>query len=350
MTEVYNADVTVTMRGVSDPVGLPYTVNPLELADRDALIEMREGPTGGPGPQGAPAWPWTWQGDAADFATLEALPLGTTDARKAWRVVAENALYVWTGVDWVRFRDAFQAAGKQGPPTVLTGSAVAGAVGSSAAAAITGTAPNQQLQITFPRGAAGDPGDPGTAGAIADAADVADFSDARDGSVLAWDAADDLWRAAPHPKLAGPWSIAGSQFAAASNVSAVERTVATMTIPAQPVAYRPIVISGQINIKVHVPATSLDATRVIVDVRLGSATGPIIGFGFPLSAPNNTNVLFCPRWEQAITPDSTHGTVAANQTATVYVVITRVSGSHTYTVVNQGAQLMMMAQPLKDQS
>ena len=348
MTEVYDADVTVTMRGVSDPVGLPYTVNPLELADRDALIEVREGPTGGPGPQGAPAWPWAWQGDAADFATLEALPLTTADARKAWRVVDENALYVWTGVDWVRFLDAFQTPGRQGPANVLTGVAVAGTVGSSAAAEITGTAPTQTLQITFPRGATGDQGDPGTAGAIADAADVADLTDARDGSILSWSTTDELWHPTPSPKLVGPWAIAGSQFAGASNVSAPERVVATMTIPAQPIAYRPIVMSGHLSVKVHVG--SLDDTRIIVDIRLGSATGPIIGFGYPLSAPNSTDIVFCPRWEQAITPDSTHATVAANQTATIYVIITRVSGSKTYTVVNQGAQLVMMAQPLKDQT
>lgn len=348
MTQVYDSDVTVTMRGVSDPVGLPYTVNPLDLAGRDALIEVREGPQGAAGPQGGPAWPWTWQGDIADFATLEALPLTTADARKAWRVVAENALYVWTGVDWVRFLEAFQAPGQQGPANLLTGAAAVGTVGSSAAASLTGAAPNQSLQITFPRGETGEQGDPGTAGAIADAADVADISTAKDGSILSWDSTADLWRPTPHPKLVGPWSIAGSQFAAASNVSAPERTVATMTIPAQPVAWRPIVMGGQINIKVHV--TALDQTRIIVDVRLGSASGPIIGFGYPVSAPNNTNVLLCPRWEQAITPDSTHATVAANQTATIYVVITRVSGTKTYTVVTQGAQLMMMGQALKDQS
>jgi hypothetical protein len=278
------------------------------------------------------------------------MSLGTADARKAWRVVAENAIYVWTGLDWVRFLAAFLAPGRQGPTNQLTGTAAAGMVGSEAQAALTGAAPNQTLNITFPRGDTGIPGDPGTAGAIADAADVADISAARDGAILSWDTSSDLWRPTPNPKLAGPWSIAGSQFAAASNVSAPERTVATMTIPAQSVAYRPIVMSGQINIKVHVPANQLDATRVIVSVRLGSATGPIIGFGFPLSAPNNTNVIMCPRWEQPITPDSTHATVAANQTATIYVQITRVSGSHTYTVVNQGAQLFMMAQALKDQT
>lgn len=348
MTEIYSSDVTVTMRGVSDPIGLPYTVNPLELAERDALIEVREGPTGGPGSEGAPAWPWTWQGDIADFATLEALPLTTADARKAWRVVAENALYVWTGVDWVRFLDAFLAPGKQGPPTLLTGSAVAGAVGSSADAEITGAAPNQTLEITFPRGAVGPEGDPGTAGAIADAADVADITDARDGSILSWSGTDDLWHPTPDPKLSGPWSIAGSQFAGASNVSATERVVATMTLPAQPVAYRPIVMSGHLSVKVHVSA--LDDTRLILDIRLGSATGPIIGFGYPLSAPNSTDITFCPRWEQPITPDSTHATVAANQTATIYVSITKTAGSRTYTVVTQGAQLLIMAQPLRDQT
>ncbi|MGI5223070.1 hypothetical protein [Nocardia sp. CA-290969] len=348
MTEVYSNDVTVTMRGVGDPIGLPYTVNPLELAERDALIEVREGPQGDPGPQGAPAWPWAWQGDIADFATLEALPLTTADARKAWRVVAENALYVWTGVDWVRFLDAFQATGKQGPPTTLTGVAAAGTVGSSAAAEITGDAPNQTLSITFPRGAVGVQGDPGTAGAIADAEDVADLTDAKDGSVLSWSTTDDLWHPTPHPKLLGPWSIAGSQFAGASNVSAPERVVATMTLPAQPVAYRPIVIAGHLSVKVHI--ASADDTRIIVEIRLGSATGPIIGFGMPLGAPNSTDILLSPRWEQAITPDSTHATVAANQTATIYISILRVSGSRTYTVVTQGAQLIMMAQPLKDQT
>src|SRR5690606_22346085 len=297
---------------------------------------------------GAPAWPWTWQGDIADFATLEALPLTTADARKAWRVVAENALYVWTGVDWVRFLDAFLAPGKQGPANQLTGVAVAGTVGSSAAANITGTAPNQTLQITLPRGAVGEAGDPGTAGAIADAEDVADITDAKDGSILSWATVDEKGHPTPDPKLYGPRPIAGSQFAGASNVSATERVVATMTIPAQPVAYRPIVMSGHLSIKVAVQA--LDETRLILEVRLGSATGPLIGFGYPLSAPNSTDIIFCPRWEQAIGPDSTHATVAANQTATVYVSIVRISGSRTYTVVTQGAQLLIMAQSLKDQT
>ncbi|MGI5222499.1 hypothetical protein [Nocardia sp. CA-290969] len=335
---------------MSDPIGLPYTVNPMELADRDALIEVREGPQGGPGPEGDPAWPWEWQGDTPDFATLEGLALTTADARKAWRVVNENAIYLWTGLDWVRFTNAFQAPGKQGPATQLTGAAVAGAVGSSAAAEITGTAPNQTLQITFPRGATGVTGDPGEAGAIADAEDVADLTDAPDGSVLAWNSTDDLWHAAPPPRLLGPWAIAGSQFAAASNVSAQARTVATMTIPAQPYAYRPIVISGQLNARVNTPSSTPGTDFIYAYVRLGSATGTPIGFGQLLAARNNTNILLTQWWDQPITPASTYGTVAANQTATLYIVIERATGTNTYTIVSQGSQLLVMAQPLKDQT
>ncbi|MBF6096434.1 hypothetical protein IU502_29570, partial [Nocardia cyriacigeorgica] len=48
---VFDADIQITMRGVSDPIGLPYTVNPVELVDREALVELREGPAGPEGPQ-----------------------------------------------------------------------------------------------------------------------------------------------------------------------------------------------------------------------------------------------------------------------------------------------------------
>ncbi|MBF6213783.1 hypothetical protein IU487_22455 [Nocardia puris] len=345
MATVYEGDIQITMRGVADPVGLPYTVNPLELVDREAIVEIREGAPGDPGPQGDASWPWQWQGDATDFDELLGLGLGYADARKAWRAADEDAIYLWTGMDWIRFVDAFNTSGRQGPPNMLTGVAVAGAPGSSADATLTGTAPNQILTITIPRGETGDEGDPGEAGALADAVDV-DVTDARDNSVLAWDDTASLWRPRPNPRLAGPWAIGSGQFGGASNL-AVDRTIATITIPAQPIAWRPIVIAGNISIKCH--SQSLDDTRAIVQVRLGSAEGPVIAFGQSLGATNNTMVLMCPRWEQALTPDSTHATVQPNQTATLFVVTSRSVGSRTYTVTTQGAQLMIMAQPLKAQ-
>ncbi|MFE3060721.1 hypothetical protein [Nocardia sp. NPDC059236] len=342
MSTVYDADVTVTMRTVEDPVGLPYTVNSVELAGREVLVEIRQGPPGIQGLQGGPAWPWLWMGDIASFAALQALGLGTADARKAWRVVAENALYLWTGMEWVRSLDAFQAPGHQADPTTLDGVAIAGATGSAAAASITGTAPDQQLAITFPRGATGDVGDPGQPGRIADAQDV-DMSGARQDYVLAWDAADSKFHPVTPPRLAGPWAIAGGQFTGGSNLSQSPKTLATMNIPALPYAWRPIVLAGTIAIQNHVSPP--DAGRVNVEIRLGSLDGTLIGYGVSVGLANSSEVAFHPRWEYPLSPGSDLGVVPANTTAALYVVARRVFGSSNYSVQTANAQLIVMAQP-----
>lgn len=346
MTIVYDSDITLVLRGVSDPVGLPYTVNPLELAGREALLEIREGAVGGPGPQGDPAWPWQWMGDIADLATLQALGLGEAEARRAWRVVAENSIILWTGMEFVRFTAAFQAPGHQGPPNVLTGVATIGATDSSATASLTGTAPNQVLHVQFPRGATGPQGDPGEPGAIVDAEDVGDLTTARQGAVLAWDTAASEWRPIPAPRLGGPWAIAGSQFTGGSNLSASPKTIATMTIPAQPIPWRPIVLGGCLNLQSHVNA--INETRPDVEIRLGAADGDLIGYGAGGGSANQSQAQFWPRWLQAISPGSTHATVAANQTAQIYVVV-RKFGDRNYSIITTGAQLIVGAQPLEGQ-
>ncbi len=347
MTTVYDSDITLTLRGVSDPVGLPYTVNPLELVDREGLLEIREGATGGPGPQGEPAWPWQWMGDIASLAALQALGLGEAEARRAWRVLDENSVILWTGMEFVRFTLAFQHAGHQGPPNVLSGVASIGATGSSATAVLTGTPPNQVLEIQFPRGATGPEGDPGEPGAISDAEDVGDLSTARQGAVLAWNATESLWEPIPSPKLGGPWAIAGSQFTGGSNLSASPKTIATMTIPAQPIPWRPIVLGGSIGLQAHVQ--SINESRPDVEIRLGAADGPIIGYGFGAPSANHSQVQFFPRWATPIDPDSTVGTVAANTTAQIYVVVRRATGTRNYSIITTGAQLIVGAQPLGGQ-
>ncbi|MFI6368933.1 hypothetical protein ACIBG0_40180 [Nocardia sp. NPDC050630] len=346
MTEVYDETVSIRMRGVDDPVGLPYTVHPLELVDREVLVELREGPPGGPGPQGAPAWPWLWQGDIATPAALTALNLTTADARKAWRVVSANAIYFWTGMDMIAFGAAFQTPGPQGAPAAPTGSAVAGAVGSSAAAALTGTAPSQALEVTMPRGATGATGDPGEAGKISDAADVGDLAAARQGSVLAWAATPGEWRPIPAPRLGGPWAVASSQFVGGSNISATTKTIATMTIPAQPIAWRPIVLSGNITVQVHVSA--FNDTHVEIEIRLGSPEGEIIGYGYATGVANRFEVQLYPRWQHAVTPDSDLGIVGPSETAVVYVIARKI-GDRNYSIVTTGAQLVVAAQPLMEQ-
>lgn len=343
---VYEADITVTVRGIDDGgLGLPFTVHPFDLVGREALVEIREGAIGSPGPEGPPAWPWEWQGDAPTFAALQALGLGQAQASRAWRVVDEGAVYLWTGLEWIRFVSAFGATGRPGPANVLTASAEAGATGDPAAAALTGTSPGQHLAITVPRGDPGDPGDPGIAGAIAEAADVGDLTDAREGSVLAWHAAAAEFRPIPAPRLGGPWAIASGQFGAGSNINESPRVLATMTIPAQPIAWRPLVLSGSIGMMIHVKA--FNETRVEIEVRLGSADGDLIGRGVGVGLSNHKQVILYPHWEHATDPSSTTGVVQANQTASIYVLARRTVGTRTYTIVNGGAQLLISAQPVQ---
>ncbi|WP_280438932.1 hypothetical protein [Nocardia cyriacigeorgica] len=347
MSTVYDSDITITMRGVDDVVGLPFTVNPVELVDRDALIEIRKGPPGPQGQQGDPSWPWQWMGDTPDFATLQALGLGTGDARKAWRVVAEEAIYLWTGIDWIRFAEAFDTPGRQGAPNTLVGSGIAGPTGSSASAQILGTAPGQTLEITFPRGVTGDQGDPGQPGAISDAEDVGDLTGARQDSVLAWTEPPGEFRAIPAPGLIGPWAIASSQFNAGSNMSTSPKTLATMTIPAQPLAWRPIVMSGSVEMLTHV--ASANESRVDIEIRLGGIDGTLIGYGTGMALANRFQIPFYPRYEHPVTPTDPLGVLQANQTGSLYIIARRVTGGRNYTIVNAGAQLVIMGQPLREQ-
>ncbi|WP_306358858.1 MULTISPECIES: hypothetical protein [unclassified Nocardia] len=347
MTEVFDADIEVTIRPVSDTVGLPFTVNPAQLADREMLIEIREGAPGPAGGEGAPAWPWEWQGDIADVAALEALGLGTSDARKAWRVVAENTIYYWTGLDFIPFADSFGADGHQGAPTALTGSAVAGPTGASAAAALTGTPPTQHLEITFPRGETGEVGDPGDPGRIQDAADVLIDTDHRlaQDYVLAWGTGLGKFRPVPNPRLGGPWAIAGSQFSGGSGLNTPTKVVATMTIPSQPHQWRPIVEGGVVALA-HVQ--SVGDTRVDIEVRLGDPeTGDLIAFGAGVASANNHRVLIGPRYSFAASPASTFGVVPANTTTTLYVVARRVVGTGNYSVTTSNAQLIVYAQAVR---
>lgn len=346
MTEVYRDDIQITMRPVADSIGVPYTVNPLQLHDREALIEIREGPRGPAGEEGAPAWPWLWQGDIATRAALDALALSTDDARKAWRVVAENTLYYWTGLHLIPFEAAFGAPGHQGIPNILTGSGVVGPTGSAAAAHISGAAPAQHVTITIPQGIPGDPGDPGVAGRIADAADVAIDAEHPLGQdyVLAWDTGLGRFRPVPGPRRGGPWAIAAAQFTGGSNINQSFKVVATMTIPAQPSRWRPLVEGGVVVLS-HVP--QLNQSRLDVEVRVGSTTGELVGYGHAIAAANENRVQISPKFGYPMTPDSTFAVIPARTTTTLYVLVRRVVGDASYTVTTAGAQLIVHALPMR---
>ncbi|WP_067532065.1 hypothetical protein [Nocardia crassostreae] len=340
---VYNDDIMITMRGVSDSVGLPYTVNPFEIADREALLELREGPAGPQGPDGAPGWPWEWQGDVPDPAALQALKLTTSDARKAWRVVSENAVYYWTGLEFIAFTKAFGKTGRSGPVNRLTGAAAAGPTGSAASAKLTGTAPQQQLHITFPRGETGEIGDPGKKGRIQDSADVLIDDDHLLGQdyVLGWNPTLGKFVPAPGPRLGGPWAIAQNQFASGRQLDESVKVLAAITIPGQPVSWRPR-IDGKIDVLTHTSG----GTLCDVEVRLGGPDGDLIGYGHGYPDDRFGEILLSSKFQPAMTPESNFGVVPANQTTTLYVILKRVRGAERYTITNFGAQMIVYAQPV----
>ncbi|MFD4459790.1 hypothetical protein [Nocardia sp. NPDC058480] len=340
----FTADILVTMRGVGDSIGLPYTVNPMELVDREALVELREGPAGPPGEEGEAAWPWLWQGDIADPAALRALGLTTSDARKAWRVVAEDAVYVWTGLEFIGFANAFANPGHKGPPNRLTGSGVAGPTSSSAAAQVTGAAPGQRVEITFPRGETGDPGDLGVAGRIQDAADVLVDSTRPLGQdyVLAWDAALDKFVPRPGPRLAGPWAIGQGQMVGGSHLSDQVKVLASMTIPGQPMSWRPLV-SGYLAVTTE---GARGESKCNIEVRIDGVDGELVARGHGTTIPGIGSGLVASEFQYPISPDSTVGVVPANRTIVLYILVRRIVGTARYTVATNNAQIIVRAQPV----
>lgn len=345
MSIVYDHAVEITMVGIVEDETLPCTVNSLEIRDDEARLEIRTGPKGLTGPQGDPSYAFILVGAVADQATLNAITVTSADKGKAWWVTASNELRLWTGRYWIAFEDAMQNTGHQGPPNVLTGAAVTGSVGSSASAAFTGTSPAQILTITVPRGATGATGDPGVAGRIQDASDVDLTAQALgDNMVLQWDNTASKFIPAPSPSWRGPWTISGTKFAAASNSSDAPRTIASMTVPAQPFPWRPYV-RGRLPMQCHVNAVG--DSRVDVEVRSGSEDGDLVGYGMGFPSANWIWTRILPMYEQVLSPAATTiGVIPAGQTRTFYVRLIRAFGIDNYSTVTDIAGITVYAMPL----
>lgn len=345
MTTVYDGNVQVTMTGIVESEELPCTVNSFEIYNDEGRLEIRAGSRGDPGPQGDPSYAWQFMGHVALQSELDAMTLTYADRDKAWWVQETNELRVWNGRFWIADENAMQGTGHQGPPNVLTGVAEIGATGSSALATLTGDSPNQVLTITVPKGATGPDGDPGEAGRIQDASDVDTTDQALgDNMVLQWDATLSKFVPAASPTWRGPWTIGGNRFAAASNSADAPRTIASMTVPAQPFPWRPYVI-GRLPTQAHVQAVG-DA-RIDVEVRSGAEDGPIVAYGKGFPSANYIWTRIRPHFEQPLSPATTTlGVVAAGQTQTFYVRVIRAFGTSNYSTVSDIAFLTVYAMPL----
>ncbi|MCC4300436.1 hypothetical protein [Rhodococcus sp. 3-2] len=346
MTTVGEYNASVIMRGVDDGIGLENTVNSFQVTPREGLLELRAGNPGETGPEGPAAYPWKWRGDVADHVALEALrpTLGIAHRGYAYRVVSANSVMYWDGDSFYPFLNAFGAAGPQGPATSLAiGTVTTLPQGSSATATITGTPPNQVLNLGIPRGGAGAKGDIGAAGPLRNAADYDNSSAPTQDSVPAWDVASSKWRPVQYPAWRGPWALAASSFPAISATPALTSTVVSMTIPAQPLPWRPNVQAG-LTLRVHDGAGGTNAT---VEVRMGSPTGQIVAMGMGLNQDVWSRVSVMPYFgEQAMTPTTERAIVGAGDTVNLFMVVNRISGTAVLSWMNQFAELTVWAQPV----
>ncbi|MGW6698866.1 hypothetical protein [Nocardia sp. NPDC055049] len=328
------------IRGINEGIGEPSVVQSFGGTPRNGTLELPTGSPGATGPQGPPAHRFRWEGDISDPTALAALSetLGPAHAGRAWRVESTNTLMYWNGASFDSFAEAFGGHGPTGELNELAiGTVTTGAVGSDLEITITGTPPNQTLNIVVPRGVAGVQGPIGSPGPLREATDYDDTTPPVNGAVPLWSSATSKWTPTPWPGWRGPWTVHEDQawdgaagFAATqSGVSTTPNTVCNINIPAQDVAWRPLVFGG-------IFLRPADGTRMDVEARITNASGQVVGYGPGTQFALDSFTELYPQFNTAsMTPASSVGVIAAGVPAVIAIVLRRNFGSGTY-IYNRG--------------
>ncbi|MFB8031310.1 hypothetical protein [Streptomyces sp. NPDC055990] len=354
MTTVAEYLASVAIRGINEGIGESGVVQSFVATPADGSLELPVGAQGASGPAGPDAAPFRWEGDISDPGALAALApdLGPRQAGKAWRVESTNTLMYWNGSSFDAFPDAFGAAGPTGDVNTLSvGTVTTGAAGSDLVVSVTGTPPAQAVNLTVPRGVQGVQGPLGSPGPIREAADYQESAEPVSGAVPMWDAAAEKWKPVPAPGWRGPWTITGqtawdggSGFAAsANNISTTPNTIAIVNVPAQDVAWRPMVLGGA-QVK---GGTGSPQTRMDLEACIGSATGQIVAFGGGLSAETWWYNQLAPQYStSAMTPSSSVGVISAGSSAAIYLVPRKNQWTGNYSYSRTYAHVAVWAVPV----
>lgn len=336
------------IRGINEGIGRPDLVSSFQGTPADGSYEL---PSGAQGPRGEPgpaARAFRWRGDVADPTALAALIPGL-DMRHAgysYRVVSTDDLVYWDGEAVVPFLAAFGGLGPTGAANNLTiGSVTTGPVGSEMVITITGTPPNQVLNIRLPRGGVGLEGDPGGPGPLRNAPDYDNTVAHVNGMVPLWDTASEKWKPSPYPGFRGPWSINSSSFASLTNIAGgTISTVATVNIPALDVRWRPY-CHGSLILKSSV---TNGTPQVDAMVRIGSATGDLVGYGSTAGYGTEWPAIIQPNFNLDVTlsPGANGCSIPAGVATTLFVTVVRSGGDGNYSVNNANAGLTVWAQPV----
>lgn len=162
---------TITTGNTGDPAAASITGTAPNQILNLTIPRGLTGAAGPTGPAGADGAGIAIAGSVAAYANLPT-GLGPGDAGKGYLVNADGKLYIWSGTAFPSNGAGVAFQGPTGPANTLSiGTVTTGAAGSSAGASVTGTAPNQILNLTIPTGATGPTGAPGAgiiAGGVAD--------------------------------------------------------------------------------------------------------------------------------------------------------------------------------------
>lgn len=343
----------VRVRGLDEGVGQPGIVQAMQATPADSSLELPTGPAGPVGYTGPAAAPFRWEGDIADHAALSALAttLGAAHAGKAWRVASTNTMAYWNGRSFDSFADAFGGHGPTGVPnTLAVGTVTTGAAGTDLAISVTGTPPNQTVNLVVPRGVQGRKGVAGPPGPIRAASDFDNSVTMAAGMVPLWNAATSKWTPVPDPSWRGPWTaVEGARYdggagfvADISSSSTTPNTIVSLPIPAQNTAWRPFVTGGaMVRCTSNKPAERMAMQAVI------SGPGTIVAYGDGHGHNVFRHCTLVPSMRgSAVTPGSSLGVIAAGAAATILVQIVATSSAPPYDYSRAHSHLAVWAMPV----
>jgi len=192
----------------------------------------------------------------------------------------------------------------------------------------------------------GQQGTAGTNATISTASDLelptgVTLGSATAGFTIYYDATHSKWLVSQPQMATGPYITLNSSFAAAYSGNAGAYQVATVGLPSLPWTYYPIVsaglyVSGTVN------------THVDLVARLNNATtGNQIGYGLGQTGAGPYAVLLGSAFGAGLTGGSTYGQVAANTTATVYLVADQInSTTDNWQTINTNGYLTVTTVPV----
>jgi len=322
----------------------------IEVTPAGASVELPRGEKGEKGDPGAPGPQVFWTGLITDPSELPG-DLKATDRGCIWVDTNSRSGYVWDGSDYFELPDLVGLRGEPGETaTIQVGSVVTGEEASVTVDTAASTDSVTVLDFVLPpgpRGIQGEKGDTGDQGPLSSADDVdVVTTPPTTGDALTWDGSVWVPRQATAP--VGPFALSANDFSVA-NVNLIQaasrpsQIIATMTVPALPFDWRPLVIGGRVEMETPL------GYQVDVEVRVGNAQqGDIVGYGRGHEFQRwHDATIIQPEYSQAVTPGSSYGVVKANTATSIYVVLVKAGGTiGSWRSGRKNNGLVVMAQPV----